>query len=992
LAWNFSSQGNETERYAHAKAEYGDHHFRKSADAFQALITDFPDSEKLDEYQFLTELSQLRDYVDSPQTASEQALDRVLQFLRAHERSPFLQTYGSGIGETLQKLGVDLAQNGLELLRRRSNLERAKQTLAMAEQARTATLRFIPGSSPDGTLSAILETLRRQLVEAQEIRIAIEKVRLFGPSFDNLRNAEAIFRRLRLNGDGEAQDLLARLRDGIQTRVQYAAGAKKPMVSGVLSEASYPSLLIVSGVRGDSLKKPGGSRVVFALARGVLYALAAANGEVVWATRVGIDTSSLPVRFPATESTPELALVLSSDTNILTARETLTGREIWNHQLTSPCLGRPLVVDQMAYVATYDGSIFEIDVPSGRIVGHFQVGAPLSGHGAYEKATDTLYFPAQAFAVYVISRKDKVCTGILETGHASNSLRGDPIVVDPGKAVPGGLASGHGYLVLAQAEGLGNTLLAAYPLPITGVQTATPVQPEIRLPGWSWFAPFFDGEKIAQVTDVGTLSVIGVNQHNDQDQPLFFFAPSQQGERPAANVDQMERGQVVHADEHDFWVLVHGCLAHYQLGIDRIKGLVLVKDATHTLELGAPLHAGQVNQPSDALFVVTQSLGTNACLATSVDTETSRVLWQRQLGLICDQGPLRMGEYLLVTDEAGGLTWFESKKMTGEPDRGWIRSGASGAEPLANLLGSGVWLRSSDLNTWYQVLCHRKLGTGSERSSIELIVRQVRDNKSILERKVPLRDAISGTPALLGDYLLLPLANGDLFRVKVDGTDARFGVSWRSTEADPEAPGHLVTLSDNEFLTTDGARGLSQWQWPQNDVAILQKTVQLPERLVQKPVLVPLKQGQGVGPLICVADVVGTLRLLTPGDLKTVRTWQIGGRLTAGPFLCAGAIGCVVDRTKLILLRSDGDKPLWEYRSADPIIGEPQPVGPMVVVADMSGAVFGLDVRTGQKSPKALALKGTVVATASPLACGPDRLFVPLSDGTIALPSLDTLR
>src|SRR5262249_39154551 len=53
--------------------------------------------------------------------------------------------------------------------------------------------------------------------------------------------------------------------------------------------------------------------VVFALARGVLYALDASRGDVLWVRRVGVDTTLLPVRVPASLFGPELALILSSD-------------------------------------------------------------------------------------------------------------------------------------------------------------------------------------------------------------------------------------------------------------------------------------------------------------------------------------------------------------------------------------------------------------------------------------------------------------------------------------------------------------------------------------------------------------------------------------------------------------------------------------------------------------------------------------------------------
>ena len=81
-------------------------------------------------------------------------------------------------------------------------------------------------------------------------------------------------------------------------------------------------------------------RYLLALVRGVLYGLRQQDGEVVWAMRVGIDTTRLPVRVPRTPNAPELALVLSADTLALTAVNVVTGETLWRHALAISRRGR----------------------------------------------------------------------------------------------------------------------------------------------------------------------------------------------------------------------------------------------------------------------------------------------------------------------------------------------------------------------------------------------------------------------------------------------------------------------------------------------------------------------------------------------------------------------------------------------------------------------------------------------------------------------------
>ena len=81
--------------------------------------------------------------------------------------------------------------------------------------------------------------------------------------------------------------------------------------------------------------------------------------------------------------------------------------------------------------------------------------------------------------------------------------------------------------------------------------------------------------------------------------------------------------------------------------------------------------------------------------------------------------------------------------------------------------------------------------------------------------------------------------------------------------------------------------------------------------------------------------------------------------MTNGPFLRTPKvndkdqgqrIGCVVDHTRLVWLDPDQDAPLWE-RQCDKgaaVVGQPQLVGQVLLVADQSGRFVGLDPKTGK--------------------------------------------
>ena len=64
----------------------------------------------------------------------------------------------------------------------------------------------------------------------------------------------------------------------------------------------------------------------------------------------------------------------------------------------------------------------------------------------------------------------------------------------------------------------------------------------------------------------------------------------------------------------------------------------------------------------------------------------------------------------------------------------------------------------------------------------------------------------------------------------------------------------------------------------------------------------------------------------------------------------------------------------------------------MLVVADQRGQFHGLDPATGQPTGPGYTLRANVAPVAAPLAFGEDRLFAPLSDGTVLLLSRRHLR
>lgn len=986
LAWSiYSNQGDAEERRNEiARSAYRDGHYAKAAEEFGKLAEDYPDSVQRPEYLFLGDLAHLRDQAGRVGAQPDPILDGLKQFRDRYRTSPYPRDpgYAKDISALYEQVARLLAEEANRLLVRRGNLESARQLILRAERVLAEAGRFRPPGTPmDQAIASSIAEARRKLGRLKAQEQALAEARGLPATLEGLRTADALIRRRQLVDDPEARGLLAGLRQAILAGVSYVPAVG---VSGQAGPAQppYRSLVVVQPTPPTG--GPAGAPI-FALARGVLYALSGFEGAVLWATRVGIDTTELPVRVPAAESLPEVALVLSTDDNVLSARDALNGRELWRHRLGSPCRGRPLLVDRTAYVATEGGQVDELDLSSGRLVGRFQLNASLSGWGAYDAASHLLYFPGRELAVFVLDRIEKRCVAVVETGHASGALRGAPLLI-------GGGSHPADYFVLSEADGMEATRLAAYHLPALGIGPAAAAEPVLRVPGWTWFPARFDGERIALATDLAGLHLAGVNQARDQDPILYLTVSGPADVRSAAGAADVERAQVVFATEHEFWVIAHGILTRHRLGVDRKAGLTLAVVPGEPLALGAPLQAGQVSSGGETLFTVSQSLD-HEVVITALETSSGRVRWQRRLGAVALGDPVPAGSGLVLGDQGGALTAFTPGADAALPGAAWARAGESRADVLGRLI-AGPWMVRSPSGDWLQVSTVARQAPNQPRPTNQLVIRQISGKDGTIRELTfdQVREPLAGAPAAGPDYLILPLASGELWRLPLGDAPPRpGGVSWRSRDADADSSGHALWVSGDRFIVTDGARGAALWSWAAGGgLPQVEKQLTLPRQVAGPPVL--LATDTKARPRVCVAGVDGHIQVVNGDDLSVVRSWSLGAPVTTPPFARGGALGVVLERQRLVWIRPDSSRPAWEHTAAGAIVGQPQFAGGALLIADVTGRLVGLDPETGKPRGNGVTLSGTVVPAAAPAGFGDDAVLVPLSDGTVAVCPLSAFR
>jgi hypothetical protein len=972
------SVGNEKELYAKALKAYDERDYGEAASILRDLYLKFPQSPKVPEYRFLAELSDIREAIQpvaSTITQTKQNLERLGQFVGEYKDDPLLEKRHPDLHESFKRLADEFKEVAKQKLDR--------PLLQTARQAYVVAYRYTKAPLPpplETELNEIAQSIARK--EQRERLLARLEKALKKVSVEEILGIREDVAKAGLGEDPKVKELLVQLPEAHRATIKYTA-VRDPEAQDPPAEDRAPSVLVTPPLIAYRGEPRPGQRPLLAQARGVLYALEPDGGQVRWAVRVSPEASALPLWLAATPLAPEQVLVLSPDSRALSALDANTGTTRWSRQLAMPCLGRPVLVGDRVFVPGYGGRVEEIEVNDGALRGYYDLGQPLTTGGVWQPGTSLVYFPADRFCVYALDVAQHTCAAVLYTNHPGGSLLSRPVVL-PGAARPsaeGKPASAGGYLLLAQANGLDAMKLRAFALPATEAEAA-PVQ-ELDLDGWAWFAPRTDSDSLALITDAGDFRVFGVEPRADRSAPLF---PRFKTKIPPGALAQAGQGraQLVHAEGGRYWVLAHGGLHRLQTAFTRAKGPHLEPPGPALLRVGSPLHAAQARADADgtAFYLVTQPGDGQACLATAVDGRGEE-RWQRLLGLACRGQPVAAGERVLAQDLAGRLFLFDANKVRPRDGRAWCQGGELVPDRAPGGGGASYFLRGADGTVYALTTVQRTAGPA-------LRVRAFPPGKPPGEpTEFPLPEPLAGRPAVVGNALVLLLANGVPVRQPLAGGAPLNGPNWRSELADKGAAGHVVTLGGDEFLMTDGSRGLRRMSC---DGKVWEKRAErtLENRIVSPPAVL---RTQGDQVRVCAADSANVVTLLDGDRLDVLQTWRLSGAITAGPFVRGGGIVCVVDRRKVVWLDPEKKKDsLWTTDFRADVVGRPQLIDGVLVVADQGGRIQGLDPASGKPSGPGYTVQASAAPTAAPIAFGADRLFVPLTDGTVLLPARSCLR
>ena len=345
------------------------------------------------------------------------------------------------------------------------------------------------------------------------------------------------------------------------------------------------------------------------------------------------------------------------------------------------------------------------------------------------------------------------------------------------------------------------------------------------------------------------------------------------------------------------------------------------------------------------------------------------------------------------------------------------------APPAENVTGPTAVAVSADEKTVFTVT---PVTVNEDQKDIaRFVVRRVERGGVVHEGSVNAPGKLAGSPVILGDALLLPIADGTVYRHSAgrrpNPDRLTPGPSWVADRRISEAACCLSPVSATTFLTNDGGKKLKKWNWPASGGWTPGGAEwELRERPAGPAAILPPTQADGQLRML-IADASGSIWLFAVDHGgKPLKRWAPGNGLPVGeptsPLAvqsdAAGRLFCVytVEKKYLVCLDPDRDLPLWALRVGEEsdatLVGSPQPADLrswMVTEirnestrpaggtkTNIPGALTLFDVESGKPVATLLIeIPGSVPAAAGRL-LGTSFVLTPLSDGSVVVLPLPT--
>ena len=415
-------------------------------------------------------------------------------------------------------------------------VEKAKETLALVE-------RHVPKSLRNqvllNSIDASLGLTERELARDTELAAAIAAI---GKAVEQGKPAEAYDIRAALLKQYPNLVNNAELAAAVAQVSQAQAALVKPIEKEIAPLTAEPPTQVTASLalgRTNVVATVPGvqQRVVFALAAGSVFALDAAEGNVLWQRSLGAQSDGrTPCFLPTPISTASQSDLLLADTarNELVGVEAATGRLGWRCPLNGALRSQPAVADTQALVVAEGKEgcrLVRVDLETGSSPGYVELPQPVRVAPVVDVRRDNIYLVAEHSNLYVLSLADGHCKEVVYLGHRPGAITAAPVAVSR-------------FLLVADNER--GCLLRVLTVESEGDGPKVRQLQQVELPGRVDTPPLVADRRMAAVTDTGAIRVFEISGTNAETPLGQVGERGGEGRKDLVRYPLLARGQ--------FWV------------------------------------------------------------------------------------------------------------------------------------------------------------------------------------------------------------------------------------------------------------------------------------------------------------------------------------------------------------------------------------------------------------------------------------------------------
>lgn len=937
-------RGSAAELLEAADKDYRSGSYSQAIPKYEKFLSDYPEDPNVSLARVRIGIARIRQVLEGSkdkQTALKLAGETLPQF----ENETAFETEGR---PELASILPEIAEGFSQPAKLEPDVKKAQSLVDLAEQALKLVNNpaYIPTSLRKSVESRIeniqedVELAKRNINQSRRLEEAVAAIGQ-AVSGGNTVQAYAVRRQLLAEYPGLEQN--ARLLEAvgeITQRERALVKVESQAVKAATDDHPTTSEFRVALASRRGTGKPGSDQqMVCFLARGAVYGLQAATGELKWRRAVGFDTLANPQ--PLSRQAGADVVAVDGRHQELIRLKGDSGQLVWRIPI-GEAFADPVIKGAQILVSTQVGRVLEVDAETGHAARHALIPQKLQiGPGVSDKGH--LYQVGEHSNIYVLDEATLECQEVFYLGHKPGAVAAPPVMA-------------LGFLFVAENSGADYSDLHVLATDANGLSLKPAMKP-IRLAGRVLVPLIQTAARVIVVTDLGAIRVLEVNTANAK-QPVADIV-----EAVVASYKSPVTGYSVF-DGGRLWV-GNDRFTKYDLQTSRNRlGRAWIKDERDSF-VAPPQVIG------DTLYHLRRRKDSPAFTAAAIQGDDGKLLWEVDLAVPAALLAVDMQRKLVHSVSAQAELYEVTPEVfqTGAVDQPAAAAGGTArGKPFTEVqaLDQGRWALASPQDRGRVVIYDPGAATPSGRLRDVLLTAAGTAQ-------------VTATPVFCNGGLIAPLDNGQVLLLDAATGDNKFLPFQPPVEAGskvawgrPAAAG----AEQREFVIADDRRKLFR-------VGVKDQ----PE-----PHLAAASQAQLevdiVSPLATAGDTVygitrgpnsDTVLSFSAADLAAGKEWPLEGRVVWGPEPSDGLVLVATDRQTLLAFEA-GQKQRWTSPLAyGPLVGRPLCVNGNLALASLSGTVWMISGQDGKELAKA--------DVGEPLGAGPvafgTRLLLSAADGTL---------